>query len=54
MTNIETFTIQDGREFVIIHHDYDEGFTTMLKLTYDEQQAQAEQSTPSLENGTIS
>jgi hypothetical protein len=32
----------------------DGGFTSMTKAFYDEQQAQAEQSTPSLENGTIS
>jgi hypothetical protein len=48
MTNIETFTIADGKEFVLIRHNYDDGFTTMLKSTYDEQQAQAEHFTPSV------
>ncbi len=46
MRNIETFTIEDGREFVLIHHDYDDGFTTMLKADYERQEA--EQSTPNL------
>ena len=47
MTNIETFTISDGREFVLIHHDYDEGFTSMTKEAYEKQLTdQAEQSTP--------
>jgi hypothetical protein len=48
MTNIEIFTIADGKEFVLIHHNYDDGFTSMLKSTYDEQQAQAEHFTPNV------
>jgi hypothetical protein len=44
--NITIFTDElDGREFVIIDRGNGE-FTSMLKSTYDEQQA--EQSTPNL------
>jgi len=46
---IETID-QWGIEYVTIENDGH--FTTMLKSEYDKQQA--EQSTPSLENGTIS
>jgi hypothetical protein len=51
MTNkIEIVEVQ-GEEHVIIDHG-NEQFTSMLKSEYDRRQA--EQSTPSLENGTIS
>jgi hypothetical protein len=41
----------NGDEHITIDHGNGE-FTSMLKLEYDRRQA--EQSTPSLENGTIS
>ena len=48
MTTPEIFQNSNGVEMVLIRHTEDEGFTTMPKSVYDEQQAQAEQSTPNL------
>ncbi len=48
MTTPEIFENSNGVEMVLIRHTKDEGFTTMPKSVYDEQQAQAEQSTPNL------
>ena len=45
MNNVTFITDQDGNEHAIIDHG-NEQFTSMLKSTYDKQQAQAEQSTP--------
>ena len=42
---IENFTDLDGNEYVIIDHG-NEQFTSMLKSTYEAQQAQAALSTP--------
>jgi hypothetical protein len=53
--NITEYTevFADGSEIVYVRIDRgDNGFTSMPKDFYDKQQA--EQSTPSLENGTIS
>jgi hypothetical protein len=49
MENVSFVDFEQNGETVtnaIINHG-DGSFTSMLKLTYDEQQAQAEQSTPS-------
>jgi hypothetical protein len=51
VTFIEVDTPQGTQEHAIIENA-DGGFTSMPKSEYDRQQA--EQSTPSLENGTIS
>ena len=48
MTKSEIFENSNGVEMVLIRHTEDDGFTTMPKSVYDEQQAQAEQSTPIL------
>ena len=45
MTNIQIVIDADGDEHVIIDRGNGE-FTSMPKATYDEEQAQAEQSTP--------
>jgi hypothetical protein len=47
MDNVTFITDLDGNEHAIIHHG-NEQFTSMLKSTYDEQQAQAEHFTPNL------
>ena len=52
MDNVTFFISElDGAEIALIDRGNGE-FTSMLKSEYDKQQA--EQSTPSLENGTIS
>jgi hypothetical protein len=51
MDNVTFVTDYKGFEHAIIDRGNGE-FTSMLKSTYEAQQA--EQSTPSLENGTIS
>jgi hypothetical protein len=47
MDKVTFVTDEKGLEHVIIDHG-NEQFTSMLKSTYDEQQAQAEQSTPNV------
>jgi hypothetical protein len=53
VTFIEVETIAGAETHAIIDHG-NEQFTSMPKSEYDRRQAEAEQSTPSLENGTIS
>jgi hypothetical protein len=47
MTTPEFFLNSDGKEFVLIRHSHDDGFTTMPKAVWDELEAVKE-------NGTIS
>jgi hypothetical protein len=47
MDNVTFFTDQQGVEHAIIDHG-NEQFTSMLKATYDERQAQAALSTPNV------
>jgi hypothetical protein len=47
MDKVTFVTDEKGLEHVIIDHG-NEQFTSMLKSTYDEQQAQAEHFTPNL------
>jgi hypothetical protein len=47
MDNVKYITDPDGTEYAIIDRGNGE-FTSMTKAFYDEQQAQAEQSTPNL------
>jgi hypothetical protein len=50
VTFIEVETLGGIQTHAIIDHG-NEQFTSMLKSTYDEQQAQAEHFTPSVTNG---
>ena len=47
MSDVTFFTDELGAEHVIIDHGNGE-YTSMLKSTYDEQQAQAEHFTPNV------
>ncbi len=49
MDNVRFITIDEVEHAIIDHGN--EQFTSMLKSTYDEQQAQAEHFTPSVTNG---
>ena len=44
MTMPKIFTDSEGKEFVLIYHNYDDGFTSMPKAVWDELEAQREQS----------
>jgi hypothetical protein len=49
MTTLEIFENSNGVEMILIRHTEDDGFTTMPKSVYDEQQAQTQQFTPIIE-----